>query len=94
MDDFSLLFGYLIIELVYWGFFYGTGYLITPVISFGKIQPEKVEKNREKRKKVTRSRWPLLFKNSDVTILTSDGVALVGFIFWAIVVTIFVIYAS
>ena len=91
MEEIFILF---FIELLFWGLLYGTGSLLTPVISVGFVKPEKIESSRKLRKEIVRSRWPLLYHNSGTTFLRAEMVAIVGSLFWLIVVISAMVYAG
>ena len=84
---------YIIGELFLWGICYGTGYIITPIISFGYWMPGMLESDKEIRKQNRKHRKNIIRKESGVRYLDADGVMTVGFIFLVIVGALAYIYA-
>ena len=94
MEELLLLLIYVTVELVFWGVFYGTGYVLTPIVSFGYLKPEQYEKDKELRKQKKSLLIPLIKKTENITYLKSENVALVGMLFWAFLAVGFVMYMS
>ena len=52
MEDFiGIIFIFLFVEVIYWGVSYSTGYLLTPIVSFGKWRADKIIKDKGTGKK-------------------------------------------
>ncbi len=94
MEDLLFLLIYITVELVFWGVFYGTGYLLTPIVSFGHLKPEQHQKDKKLREHKKRSLFPLIKKTEDITYLKSENVALIGMLFWALLAIAFVMHVS
>jgi hypothetical protein len=80
-------------ELFFWGICYGTGYIITPIISFGYWKPGQLESDKKLRKEKRKHREHMFRKESGVRYLDADGVVIVGFGFWITIGAIAIVYA-
>jgi hypothetical protein len=88
------IFLYVVVELFFWGICYGTGYIITPIISFGYWKPGLLESDKKLRKEKRKHRENMFRKEAGVRYLDADGVVIVGFGFWIAIVAIAIIYAT
>jgi hypothetical protein len=80
MDDIiGFIFISIFMKLIFWGICYATGCLLTPLISLGKWQAGDSEKG---------NRSGFTLKKIDGELyLGSCSVALIGMLFWAVVIT-------
>ncbi len=94
MEDLLFLLIYVIVELVFWGVFYGTGYILTPIVSFGHLKPEQHQKVKELREHKKRSLFPLVKKKENISYLKPENVALIGMFFWTLLAIAFVMHVN
>ncbi len=90
-DIVGFLFIYLLGEIIFWGFAYITGYLIIPVLSFGKWLPEPLTKDEETGKVIKTQLGLTLIKRSGRIYLSAWGVAFSGCCFWITVILLAVL---
>jgi len=83
---------YIAGELFFWGVCYGTGYIITPIMSFGYWKPGLLESDKKLRKEKRKQRKKMIRKESGVRYLDADGVLMVGFGFWLTAGALAIIY--
>jgi hypothetical protein len=83
MEDFiGILLITLFMEIFFWGFIYGTGYLLTPIITLGKWLPDRLIKHEDTGKIIKKQSGVQLIHRSGKTYLGAWGVLLIGFGFW------------
>ncbi|MCF6344905.1 MAG: hypothetical protein L3J00_00370 [Thiomicrorhabdus sp.] len=85
----SFIFILFFVEIIMFGFFYSTGYFLTPIVSLGKWKPDKVFKEVDVKVKIKHQSGILLFKKSTHVYLGVGGVIGLGVTFWILVVVLF-----
>jgi hypothetical protein len=91
MEDILFYIFYLFfMEIAFWGLIYGTGYLLTPILSFGKWLPDRLIKNEETGRLLRSQSGIKLIDRSGKTYLGAWGVSLLGFCFWVLVILLIV----
>jgi len=91
-DILGFIFILLFIEVIFWGVAYSTGCLLTPIVSFGKWQPDCLIKNENNKTRGKKQSGVTLIKRAGQTYLGAIGVSLLGLSFWFLVITLFLIY--
>jgi hypothetical protein len=70
MEDFiGIVLITFFMEIFFWGFIYGTGYLLTPIITLGKLLPDSLVKHEETGKIIKKQSGFNLIHRSDKTYL-------------------------
>jgi hypothetical protein len=90
-DIVGFLFAYILTDLIFWGFAYITGCLLTPIVSFGKWTPESLTKDGETGKIIKNQSGFKLIKRSGRTYLGAWSVAFLGCCFWVTVILLAVL---
>jgi hypothetical protein len=96
----EFLFGiiaWIFIEIIFYGFCYFTGMLLTPLVTFGKYYPGNVIKNKELRKAHRVKGNKLAYVKAKKKYLSFDTVSLIGMTFWVtalVVAMIFFIFSA
>ena len=81
----------LFFEAIFWGLAYGTGCLLTPIVSLGKWAPDSLTKDDLTGKIIRQQSSVKLIERADQIYLGSWGVAFLGFSFWVAAITLFVL---
>ena len=76
-------------DIVIWGMMYGTGCLLTPIISFGKLMPESALEEYPKGS----NKWVRfgIIREAGEMYLGAYSVCLLGLSFWIAVITCLII---
>ncbi|WP_445364179.1 hypothetical protein ACJJIQ_07410 [Microbulbifer sp. ANSA003] len=89
MEDFiGIIFILLFVEVIYWGISYSTGYLLTPIVSFGKWRADKIIKDKGTGKKRKHQTGFTLIERSGQVYLGAMAVCILGMCFWLIVILV------
>lgn len=83
MEDIIVL---ILLEIIFWG----TGCLLTPIVSFGKWIPDSFFKNEKTGKIIKSESGFKLIERSGKIYLGAVAVAFLGFCFWVTVLVLFV----
>lgn len=77
----------IFMELIFWGICYGTGSILTVLISFGKWQAEDIVESNKRSNILKRSSFTLNKRDGN-TYLGSCSVSLLGVFFWSSIILI------
>lgn len=85
-EFFGYLLVYLFVELIFWGFLYGTGCLIVPLISFGQCHADPLLRETDGPKRARKQTGMKLIRRSGKIYLGACAVSFLGLGFWVLVI--------
>lgn len=85
-ETIGFLLVWLLMELIFWGFMYFTGFALVLLISFGKLKPDALSRLESGRVAKRQSGFKV-FDREGKKYLGAWGVCAVGLFFWAVVLS-------
>ncbi|MAZ66239.1 MAG: hypothetical protein CMF25_03945 [Kangiellaceae bacterium] len=90
-ESIGFLLAWLLVELIFWGCMYFTGFALVPLFSFGKLKPDGLSRLESGRVAKRQSGFKV-FDREGIKYLGAWGVCAVGLVFWiAVLVAVIVL---